>query len=218
MFTNAGMVPFKDYFTGRAPAAVSARRFLAEMRAGRRQAQRPRQCRLYGAPSHLLRDARQLLVRRLFQGARDRAGLGPGHQGVRARQGSAARSRSFTTDDHAFDLWKKIAGLPESRIIRIATSDNFWAMGDTGPCGPCSEIFYDHGAAHSGRSSRQRRCRRRPLHRDLESRLHAVSSRSRRRSGSICRGRRSIPAWGSSASLRFCRAFTTITTSISSRR
>ncbi|MBB5687338.1 alanine--tRNA ligase [Sphingobium boeckii] len=51
----------------------------------------------------------------------------------------------YHTDDEAFDLWKKIAGLPESRIIRIATSDNFWAMGDSGPCGPCSEIFYDHG-------------------------------------------------------------------------
>jgi alanyl-tRNA synthetase len=51
----------------------------------------------------------------------------------------------FAEDDQAFDLWKKIAGLPESKIIRIATSDNFWAMGDTGPCGPCSEIFYDHG-------------------------------------------------------------------------
>ncbi len=51
----------------------------------------------------------------------------------------------FADDDHAFELWKKIAGLPESRILRIATSDNFWSMGDTGPCGPCSEIFYDHG-------------------------------------------------------------------------
>jgi len=51
----------------------------------------------------------------------------------------------FAEDDQAFDLWKKIAGLPESKIIRIATSDNFWAMGDIGPCGPCSEIFYDHG-------------------------------------------------------------------------
>ena len=51
----------------------------------------------------------------------------------------------YVDDDVAFDLWKKIAGLPESRIIRIAGSDNFWAMGDTGPCGPCSEIFYDHG-------------------------------------------------------------------------
>jgi alanyl-tRNA synthetase len=51
----------------------------------------------------------------------------------------------FSEDDQAFDLWKKIAGLPEQRIIRIPTSDNFWQMGDTGPCGPCSEIFYDHG-------------------------------------------------------------------------
>ena len=51
----------------------------------------------------------------------------------------------YAEDDQAFGLWKKIAGLPESRIIRIPTSDNFWAMGDTGPCGPCSEIFYDHG-------------------------------------------------------------------------
>ncbi len=51
----------------------------------------------------------------------------------------------YHTDDEAFNLWKKIAGLSDDRIIRIPTSDNFWAMGDTGPCGPCSEIFYDHG-------------------------------------------------------------------------
>ncbi|MFC4724336.1 alanine--tRNA ligase [Glycocaulis abyssi] len=51
----------------------------------------------------------------------------------------------YADDDDAAALWKKIAGLPEERIIRIATSDNFWMMGDTGPCGPCSEIFFDHG-------------------------------------------------------------------------
>src|SRR6188768_1952481 len=51
----------------------------------------------------------------------------------------------YAEDDEAHALWGKIAGLPDERIIRIATSDNFWSMGDTGPCGPCSEIFYDHG-------------------------------------------------------------------------
>jgi len=51
----------------------------------------------------------------------------------------------FIDDDEAFDLWKKIAGLPESKIVRIAGADNFWQMGELGPCGPCSEIFYDHG-------------------------------------------------------------------------
>ncbi|MDX1975839.1 MAG: alanine--tRNA ligase [Rickettsiales bacterium] len=55
---------------------------------------------------------------------------------------------SFTvyhTDDQAFDLWKKVTGCADSRILRVPTNDNFWMMGDTGPCGPCSEIFYDHG-------------------------------------------------------------------------
>ena len=51
----------------------------------------------------------------------------------------------YAEDDEAFSLWRKISGLPDSRIIRIGTSDNFWAMGDTGPCGPCSELFFDHG-------------------------------------------------------------------------
>ncbi len=56
----------------------------------------------------------------------------------------------YHTDDEAAALWQKIAGLPEQKIIRIATDDNFWKMGDTGPCGPCSEIFYDHGPGIPG--------------------------------------------------------------------
>ena len=56
----------------------------------------------------------------------------------------------YSEDDDAAKLWSRIAGLPEERIIRIATSDNFWAMGDVGPCGPCSEIFWDHGPAIPG--------------------------------------------------------------------
>ncbi|MFQ5973541.1 MAG: alanine--tRNA ligase [Alphaproteobacteria bacterium] len=56
----------------------------------------------------------------------------------------------YSEDDEAFNLWRKIAGLADDRIIRIPTSDNFWAMGETGPCGPCSEIFYDHGEHLAG--------------------------------------------------------------------
>jgi len=56
----------------------------------------------------------------------------------------------YSEDDESFNLWKKISGLSEDKIIRISTSDNFWSMGDTGPCGPCSEIFYDHGDTLKG--------------------------------------------------------------------
>jgi alanyl-tRNA synthetase len=56
----------------------------------------------------------------------------------------------FSEDDEAAAIWKSVAGLPDDRIIRIPTADNFWRMGDTGPCGPCSEIFYDHGPSMPG--------------------------------------------------------------------
>ena len=56
----------------------------------------------------------------------------------------------YHDDDEAYDIWKKVTGFSDDKIIRIATSDNFWAMGDTGPCGPCSEIFYDHGEQYWG--------------------------------------------------------------------
>jgi alanyl-tRNA synthetase len=56
----------------------------------------------------------------------------------------------YAEDDEAYDLWRKIASLPEGKVIRIAGSDNFWSMGDTGPCGPCTEIFYDHGPGIPG--------------------------------------------------------------------
>ena len=56
----------------------------------------------------------------------------------------------YHTDDEAFNIWKKITGFADSKIIRIDTNDNFWSMGDTGPCGPCSEIFYDHGEHIAG--------------------------------------------------------------------
>ena len=80
----------------------------------------------------------------------------------------------YHDDDEAVELWKKIAGFSDDRIIRIATSDNFWAMGDTGPCGPCSEIFIDRGEHDLGRTSRQPGGGRRPLPRILEPGVHAV--------------------------------------------
>src|SRR3546814_19265535 len=66
----------------------------------------------------------------------------------------------YHDDDQAYGIWKKVAGLHDERIVRIATSDNLWAMGATGPCGPCSEIFYDHGhkvdGGHPGSQARKR--------------------------------------------------------------
>lgn len=56
----------------------------------------------------------------------------------------------YHTDDEAYNIWKNTVGLPEDKIIKISTKDNFWEMGDTGPCGPCSEIFYDHGEEVAG--------------------------------------------------------------------
>ncbi len=89
MFTNAGMVQFKNVFTGLEQRPYSRAATLAEMRARRRQAQRSRECRLHRPPSHLLRDAGQLLVRRLLQGTRDRAGVEPADEGFRPAQGQA---------------------------------------------------------------------------------------------------------------------------------
>jgi alanyl-tRNA synthetase len=143
MFTNAGMVQFKNVFTG------------LETRPIRRAARRRNACApaastmistMSATPRAITPSSRcsAIFVRRLFQGARDRACLEPDHQGIRHQQ-ERLLVTVYHTDDEAFDLWRKIAGLPDEKIIRIPTIDNFWAMGDTGPCGPCSEIFYDHG-------------------------------------------------------------------------
>src|SRR5208337_5259503 len=74
--------------------------------------------------------------------------------GLISREFGLDKNRLLVTvyhdDDDAFNLWKKIAGFPDDRIIRIASADNFWSMGDTGPCGPCSEIFFDQGETFAG--------------------------------------------------------------------
>jgi alanyl-tRNA synthetase len=149
MFTNAGMVPFKDYFTGRAtPPYARATSSQKCVRAGGKHndldnvgytARHHTFFEMLGNFSfgdyfkeHAIELAWRLVTEE-FSLAKDRLIV-----------------TVFAEDDEAFDLWRKISGLSESRIIRIGTSDNFWAMGDTGPCGPSSEIFYDHGEESPG--------------------------------------------------------------------
>ena len=149
MFTNAGMVQFKDYFIGRAeppyPRAVTSQKCV---RAGGK----------HNDLDNVGYTARHLTFFEMLGNFsfgdyfKERA-IELAWNLVTKEFGLAADRLLVTVyaeDDHAFDLWKKIAGLPEQKIIRIPTSDNFWAMGDTGPCGPCSEIFFDHGPDVAG--------------------------------------------------------------------
>src|SRR6187399_268097 len=149
MFVNAGMVPFKNVFTGLetppAPRAASSQKCV---RAGGKHndldnvGYTARHLTLFemlgnfSFGDYFKERAIELawnLVTREYGLDRDRLTVTVYH-----------------TDDEAWDLWKTIAGLPEQRIIRIPTKDNFWAMGSDGPCGPCSEIFWDYGPEIAG--------------------------------------------------------------------
>ncbi len=144
MFVNAGMVPFKNVFTGLetppAPRATSSQKCV---RAGGKHNDLDNVG--YTARHHTFFE---MLGNFSFgdyfkeQAIEHAWTLLTREWGIPADRLTAT---VYHSDDEAFDLWRRIAGLPEDRIIRIATSDNFWSMGDTGPCGPCSEIFYDHG-------------------------------------------------------------------------
>ena len=144
LFVNAGMVPFKDYFTGAAtPPYKRATSSQKCVRAGGKHndldnvgytARHHTFFEMLGNFSfgdyfkdHAI-DLAWKLVTKEF-------GLDPQRLLVTV----------YIDDDEAFNIWKKVTGFSDDRIIRIAGSDNFWAMGDNGPCGPCTEIFYDHG-------------------------------------------------------------------------
>jgi alanyl-tRNA synthetase len=149
MFVNAGMVPFKNVFTGletRAePRATSSQKCV---RAGGKHNDLDNVG--YTARHHTFFE---MLGNFSFGDYFKEQAITHAWTLLTREWGLPADKLLATvyhTDDEAFALWQKIAGLPESRIIRIATKDNFWAMGDDGPCGPCSEIFYDHGAHIAG--------------------------------------------------------------------
>ena len=144
MFANAGMVQFKDYFTGRAkppfPRAVTAQKVV---RAGGKHNDLDNVG--YTARHHTFFE---MLGNFSFGDYFKERAIELAWNLVTKEYGLPADrllATVYVDDDDAFELWKKVAGLPESRVLRIPGSDNFWAMGDTGPCGPCSEIFYDHG-------------------------------------------------------------------------
>ena len=145
MFTNAGMVQFKNVFTGleRRPysRAVTAQKCV---RAGGKHNDLDNVG--YTARHHTFFE---MLGNFSFGDYFKERAIELAWKLVTKEFGVSADRLMVTVyidDDEAFTLWKKIAGLPDSRIARIAGTDNFWAMGDTGPCGPCSEIFYDHGS------------------------------------------------------------------------
>jgi alanyl-tRNA synthetase len=144
MFVNAGMVPFKNVFTGLETRPYStATSSQKSVRAGGKHNDLDNVG--YTARHHTFFE---MLGNFSFGDYFKERAIGLAWNLLTREWGLPAEKLTVTvyhTDDEAFDLWRKIAGLPESRIIRIATSDNFWSMGDTGPCGPCSEIFYDHG-------------------------------------------------------------------------
>jgi alanyl-tRNA synthetase len=144
MFVNAGMVPFKNVFTGletrAVPRAASSQKCV---RAGGKHNDLDNVG--YTARHHTFFE---MLGNFSFGDYFKEQAIHHAWTLLTREWGLPAEKLTATvyhTDDEAFALWRKIAGLPEERIIRIATSDNFWSMGDTGPCGPCSEIFYDHG-------------------------------------------------------------------------
>ncbi len=149
MFTNAGMVQFKNVFTGLETRpysrAVTAQKCV---RAGGKHNDLDNVG--YTARHHTFFE---MLGNFSFGDYFKERAIELAWKLITKEYGIAADKLLVTvyhTDDDAFSLWKKIAGLPDERIIRIPTHDNFWAMGDTGPCGPCSEIFYDHGEGIPG--------------------------------------------------------------------
>jgi alanyl-tRNA synthetase len=144
MFTNAGMVQFKNVFTG-----IEKRDYV--------RAASSQKCVRAGGKHNDLDNVGYTARHHTFFEMLGNFSFGDYFKdqaielawNLITKEFGLAKDKLLVTvyhdDDEAFNAWKKIAGFSDDRIIRIPTSDNFWAMGDTGPCGPCSEIFFDHG-------------------------------------------------------------------------
>jgi alanyl-tRNA synthetase len=144
LFTNAGMVPFKNVFTGQEHRpynkAASSQKCV---RAGGKHNDLENVG--YTARHHTFFE---MLGNFSFGDYFKERAIELAWQLVTQEYGLPKErllATVYAEDEDAYQLWRKIAGLPEDRILRIESSDNFWSMGDTGPCGPCSEIFFDHG-------------------------------------------------------------------------
>jgi alanyl-tRNA synthetase len=145
LFVNAGMVPFKNIFTGaETPPAPRAASSQKSVRAGGKHNDLDNVG--YTARHHTFFE---MLGNFSFGDYFKEGAIGYAWEFI-SKELKLDPERLLVTvhvsDEEAAGLWRKIAGFPDQKIIRIPTSDNFWSMGDTGPCGPCSEIFYDHGA------------------------------------------------------------------------
>ncbi len=148
MFANAGMNQFKHIFTGAQKAPEPPRAVTSQkcVRAGGKHTDLDNVG--YTARHHTFFE---MLGNFSFGDYFKEGAIDYAWELLTKEFGLPADKLYFTvyhTDDDAYDLWKKITGCDESRILRVPTADNFWAMGDTGPCGPCSEIFYDHGTGN----------------------------------------------------------------------
>ena len=149
LFTNAGMVQFKNIFTG-----LEKRDYV--------RATTAQKCVRAGGKHNDLENVGYTARHHTFFEMLGNFSFGDYFKDVAielaweliTKEFQIPRSKLLVTvfheDDDAYNLWKKIAGLSDSSIIRISSSDNYWSMGDTGPCGPCSEIFYDHGDKYQG--------------------------------------------------------------------
>ena len=217
MFTNAGMVPFKNVFTGaEKPKSLRAASAQKCVRAGGKHNDLDNVG--YTARHHTFFE---MLGNFSFGDYfKERAILLAWE--LLTKDFALDKSRLlitvFADDDEAAALWRKIAGLPDAEDHPHLRLRQFLVDGRHRPVRPVLGDLLRPWAVDRRRSARQPRRRRRPLRRDLESRVHAIRAASRRRARSACPSPRSIPAWGSSASPRCCKGPTTTTPSICSAR